>query len=87
MDSISLNFQNAGYDTTLIIPSLGNLFYMLFLHLVLAVVHLLLFILAKIIIKISKVKSKVARYLYWNGSIRFFMEGYFDFLLFAMINV
>ena len=87
MDSLSLNFQNAGYDTTLIIPSLGNLLYILFLHFCLAVVHLLLFVLAKIIIKVSKVKSKVARYLYWNGSIRFFMEGYFDFLLFALINV
>ena len=87
MDSLSLNFQNAGYDTTLIIPSLGNLLYLLFLHFVLALVHVLLFVLAKVIIKVSKVKSKVARYLYWNGSIRFFMEGYFDFLLFALINV
>ena len=29
MDAVSLNYQNAGYDTTLSIPSLGTLIYIL----------------------------------------------------------
>ena len=29
---------------------------------------------------------KVSHYLYFNGSIRFFMEGYMDFVLFALLN-
>ena len=87
MDALTLNFQNAGYDTTLMIPSLGSLFYMMLLHFILALVHLLLIVLAKVIIKLSGIKSKVGQYLYWNGSIRFLMEGYFDLLLFGMINL
>ena len=29
---------------------------------------------------------KVSRYLYFNGNIRFLMEGYMDFVLFALVN-
>ena len=29
---------------------------------------------------------KVSQYLYFNGTMRFFMEGYMDFVLFALVN-
>ena len=29
---------------------------------------------------------KVSHYLYFNGTMRFFMEGYMDFVLFALVN-
>ena len=29
----------------------------------------------------------MSQYLFWNGSIRFFMEGYLDFILFAMLHI
>ena len=69
------------------IPSLGTLFYMINGQLTLAFVHVLLYLLAKAIPKTSLLKNKVAAYLYWNGSIRFMMEGYIDFVLFSLMNV
>lgn len=87
MDSFSLNFQNAGYDTPLVIPSLGTLFYIFLGMICLALLQVLLMFLAKAIPKTSCINNKVKRYLYWNGSIRFFMEGYLDFVMMALINV
>ena len=87
MDAVSLNFQNAGFDTSLAIPSLGTLFYMLFTLIILVVVHIFILLLAKLWSKVSWLENKVCRYLYWNGSIRFFMEGYLDFAMFAMLNI
>ena len=87
MDGFSLNFQNAGHESSLMIPELGTLFYMLLGTLALCFVHLLLIGLAKLCPKTSFLSDKVRYYLYWNGSIRFFMEGYLDFALLALLNV
>ena len=37
--------------------------------------------------KVNPVRQKVSRYLYWNGTIRFFMEGYMDFAFYALMNL
>ena len=87
MDPVSLNFQNAGYDSTLVIPQLGLLFYAFVGMIVLAVIQVMLFLMAKAIPKTSYLNNKVKRYLYWNGSIRFFTESYMSFTLMALINV
>ena len=50
-DSVSVNFQNAGFSNPLIIPSLGFLFYLILLHIAMVAVHLLLILLAKAISK------------------------------------
>ena len=87
MDAISLNFQNAGYDTNLVIPSLGTLFYMMIGQIGFVVLHFLLLLLTEAIPKVGVLKNKVYRYLYWNGSIRFMMEGYMDIVLFSLLNI
>ena len=86
LDAMSLNFQNAGFETYMVIPNLGNLFYIMLVHIALVIPHCILFLVAKMVSKANRLKSKVANYVYWNGSIRFFMEGYFDFVMFALIN-
>ena len=70
----------------MIIPNLGNLAYIMLVHVALVVPHFILFIVARMISKVNRLKSKVANYVYWNGSIRFFMESYFDFVMFSLIN-
>ena len=35
----------------------------------------------------SKVRASVQKLLFWNGSIRLFMEGYLDIALFSMLNI
>ena len=87
MDAISLNFQNAGYDTNLLVPSLGTLFYIIVGQTSLVFVHMLLYLLAKAIPKTGVLKNKVSAYLYWNGSIRFMMESYMDIVLFSLMNL
>ena len=51
------------------------------------ILHLLLYLLAKAVPKAGVLRNKVSSYLYWNGSIRFFMEGYMDFALFSLVNM
>ena len=86
MDAMSLNFQNAGYETYMVVPNLGNMLYIMLIHFALVIPHFILFIVARLISKVNRLKSKVANYVYWNGSIRFFMEGYFDFVMFSLVN-
>ena len=87
MDAISLNFQNAGYDTNLLVPSLGTLFYIIAGQISLVFVHMLLYLVAAAIPKAGGLRNKVSAYLYWNGSIRFMMESYMDIVLFSLMNV
>lgn len=53
----------------------------------LVAVHVLLYLLAKAVQKAGTLRNKVARYLYWNGSIRFMVESYLDIVLFSLLNV
>ena len=87
MDAISLNFQNEGYLNNLVVPSLGTLFYILLAQISLVAVHLLLHIISRCIKLADKVTNKVARYLYFNGTIRLLMESYMDLVMFALINI
>ena len=48
---------------------------------------MLINILSKYCDRVQWLESKVARYLYWNGLIRFFMEAYLDFVMFSFLNV
>ena len=87
MDGFSLNFKNAGFDSSLMVPELGTIFYMLLGSLALALVHVLLMGITLLFPKASCLSDRVRNYLYWNGSIRFFMETYLDFALLALLNV
>ena len=87
MDSISLNYQNAGYDTTLAIPCLGTMVLILLAQIMFVIVHLLMWLISKYWPRVQWLESKVTRYLYWNGLIRFFMEVYLDFVMFSLLNI
>ena len=86
-DPVSVNFQNAGHESYMMITNLGLKFYMMLAWIGIIVIHFLLYLLSKAIARVGKVKSVVADRLYWNGSIRFFIEGYFDFVLLALLNL
>ena len=87
MDAISLNFQNAGYNTNLLIPCLGLLFYVTIGLICLFFVHGLVYLLAKAVPKVDRLTNKLSSFLHWNGSIRFILEGYMDIVLFSFLNV
>ena len=69
------------------IPSLGTLLFIIVGQIILVFLHVLLYLVAKAVPKAGGVKNKVSAYLYWNGSIRFMMEGYMDLMLFSLMNV
>ena len=87
MDSISLNYQNAGYDTTIAIPCLGTLVLIIFAQTIIVAVHVLINVLSKYCDRVKWLESKIARYLYWNGLTRFFMEAYLDFVMLSLLNI
>ena len=77
----------AGFESHLVIPNLGFLFYILTAHILLAPVVLLLHFVGKKFPKVKPVADKSYHYLFWGGSIRFFMEGYLDFCTLALMNL
>ena len=87
LDSFSLNFMNAGYDSSLVLPNLGTLLFVLAGQVSLFFVFILVWILAKCCKRIRNTKEKLRYYLFWNGTIRIFMEGYLDFTLMSLLNI
>ena len=86
-DPLSLSLQEQGIDTTLMVPGLGNIFYMLLGYCALATLHLLLSLVAKKIPKVDQASSKISKFLYWNGLIRLYMEIYLDLAICALLNL
>ena len=73
--------------TTLILKNLGGILAIFAGQFLLAIFHAILIVLSMLVPKTSKLKTKLGYYVYWNGTIRIFMEGYIDLTLFAMLNI
>ena len=87
-DPFSLNFMMSGYDTVLIIPGIGLIYYTMLGFLSLIVLYILL----KPVFKackgrLDKVSNALSRFLFWNSIIRFFTEAYCELSFMSMINI
>jgi len=71
----------------LLISNLGPLFYMFISHFLVVPFVFLLNLLGKACPKVKPISNRVHSYMFWSGSMRFFMEGYLDFCLFSLLNV
>ena len=87
MDPQSLNFQNAGYDTTLFILNASSFIVIYALQLSLLPLILLVWGMEKICKCARRIRNKLEAIVFWNSSIRVFMSGYIDICLFSMINI
>ena len=87
MDSITLNFQNAGFENNMVVANLGFMFILFAGHFVLVPIALLMVFIGKCCPKFRPISNKVNRYVFWSGSMRFFMEGYLDFCLCSLMNL
>ena len=88
MDALTVNYQNAGYLNLYVIPNLGFLFYILVLHFALAAFVFVIACGAKRFPKVAgRMHALGNKYLYWNGTIRFLIEGYLDMALFSVMNI
>ena len=87
MDALSLNFQNAGFADALVISNMGFLFYILLGHVFAIPLVLLLNCCGKKFRRLKPITDRSHRYMFYGGSIRFFMEGYLDICMFSLMNV
>ena len=53
----------------------------------LIVVLFLFYVIGKLYARANTVFKKIYEYLFWNGTIRYYMEAYLDLCLFAMLNI
>ena len=57
------------------------------LHFSLVAVLIILYVVGARFSRVKTFRTKICSYLFWNGSIRLFMEGFLDFALFSMLNL
>jgi len=89
-DAFSLNFQNAGFGSTYFLANVGELLWMSMFHISLVIVLISFLGMTKCkpnAKKPKKCRSKLSRYLFWNGSIRLLMESYTEFALFVLLDL
>lgn len=86
-DPFSLNFNTAGIESTMFFANIGLIFYMIVFNVFLIVLHIFFFTAKNSCNCAQKGRKKVGDYLYFNGSIRFFMEVYFDVALLSALNL
>ena len=84
----SINFQQAGHDSALLVHNLGSLFYIMVAYVGLyAFYFLVVWPLTRLCPKIEKVTDKLKYFLLWNGATRFFIESYIQIALFSILNL
>ena len=84
----SLAFQNAGYDTSLFVQNSSSFLAVYIFHFSqIVLIVLLKFCCCKTLSRVKSFKSNLVNHLFWNGSIRLYIEAYMDLCLFSAINL
>ena len=84
----SVNFQQAGYDSSLLLTNLGSMFFIMIAYVGLYVIFLfVVWPLTKLCPKIQKVTNKLRDFLFWGGTMRFFIESYMQICICTMLNL
>ena len=86
-DAFSLNFEEVGVESVLLLQNLGFALIVIMFHILLVVIHAMAYKCRNSNCCCKKVNNKIGSYLYWNGLIRLYMEVCFDLTLFAFLNV
>ena len=81
----SFNFQQAGYDSHLLLINGSSFFLICMLQVCIFVVWLAMMPLR--CQSLQNIRLKLKNYLFWSGTSRIFVESYADFSLFAILNV
>ena len=81
----SFNFQQAGYDSNLLLINGSSFFLICLLQVCIFVVWLIMLPLRCQCIQTKRLK--LSKYVFGGGTSRIFIESYADFSLFAILNV
>ena len=86
-EAFSAGFETAGVESLFLLENIGPIIYIFYLSVLFGVLHFLLRPCAYLCACCKKVTDKMGRYFYFNGSIRFYMEIFFDVVLLASLNL
>ena len=86
-DPFSVNFEMAGTETVFLLANIGFALYMIYYHMLIALVHACLHKLRRSSRIVSKLHTKISNYLYWNGFHRFYMELFSDLTFLSILNL
>ena len=75
-DPFSLSFANCGYESNYFISNMGFQIYIIWAHLALVPLYLLLLYVSSYAPKIKRLSNYIGTYLFWNGTIRLYIELY-----------
>ena len=86
-ESFTPSFEMVGIEATIILQNGGLIFYMIMINLFFGILHFLLIPTIYLGTCFQKLVAKLKNYLYFNGSIRFYMEVFLDMVLAASLNL
>lgn len=82
----SLNFQNAGYESKLMLVNNRPFVVNISVYWAIIGLHSMIYLCTRKCQRMNGCNRKVSRLLYWNSGIRFYTETYMVCILFAMLN-
>jgi len=83
----SSGFELTGYESIYVSENLGTIFVLMHVYAILYIASGLLFLLGKKWNSFAKGYQKLAKFLFWNGLIRFFIEAYLELSLAVIVNL
>ena len=86
-EAFSLNFETAGLESKLFLKNIGFILYLVLFNILYMLLHLIFWPLRDTCNFFKNLVAKMERYLYFNGTIRFYMEVFFDILLVGSLNI
>ena len=86
-EPFSLNFSTMGYESTLFLQNIGMTFYVVLANFLYGLLHCLLYPSRRFCGCLQRLITRMENYLYFNGTIRFYMELFFDISLAASLNL
>ena len=86
-EAFNLSFETTGVESEIFLQNTGLIFYLIFANIVYGILHFLLLPTRKLGKFFFNLVAKMQGYLYFNGSIRFYMEVFLDVALLASLNL
>ena len=86
-EAYSVNFEMAGVDSLLFLANIGSALYLIYLHILAALLHLCLHKMRNKANFVKSLHAKLGEYLYWRGVNRFFMEFFLDLTFLSILNL
>ena len=86
-EAFSLNFETAGIESKLFLQNIGLTLYLVLFNILYGLLHGILVPFKSKSKFLEKTVKKMDSYLYFNGTIRFYMEVFFDIILVASLNL